>query len=144
MGLSHGDGFNVFHPDSIKDNDHVPRIYMTDFLLFNKPVIIGALDCPLKKHISQTSELVLSHKQNFFTFRFIALNYIFSENNQYAYKMEGFDKAWNYVGNKREATYTNLNPGHYAFHVKGSNNDGLWNEKGISLRVIITPPLWKT
>ncbi|MBN2103621.1 SMP-30/gluconolactonase/LRE family protein [bacterium] len=136
-------GFNVFHPDSIRDNDHIPHIHITDFLLFNQPVIIGAEDCPLKKHISQTKELVLSHKQNFFTFRFIALNYIFSENNQYAYKMEGFDKAWNYVGNKREANYTNLNPGHYTFHVKGSNNDGLWNEKGKSLSVIITPPFWQ-
>jgi len=66
------------------------------------------------------------------------------EKNQYAYMMEGFDREWNYVGNKREATYTNLDPGKYIFRVKGSNNDGIWNEEGTSLKIIITPPFWKT
>ncbi len=66
------------------------------------------------------------------------------EKNQYAYKMEGFDKDWIYSGNKSEATYTNLDPGQYVFSVKGSNNDGVWNEKGISIRITILPPWWKT
>jgi PAS domain S-box-containing protein len=137
-------GFNVFNPDSIKDNSFKPPVHITDFFLFNKPVIIGAKGSPLTKHISQTKKIVLNYDQSIFTFRFIALNYIFSEKNQYAYIMEGFEKNWNYVGNKNEATYTNLDPGEYTFRVKASNNDGIWNEKGTVLKIIILPPWWKT
>ncbi|MBN2272819.1 MAG: response regulator [Bacteroidales bacterium] len=137
-------GFNVFHPDSLKDNNTIPPVYLTDFLLFNKSVPIGTKDSPLEKHISQTRKIVLKPNQSFFTFKYIALNYIFSENNQYAYMMRGFDKDWNYVGSKRDATYTNLNPGQYTFCVKASNNDGIWNEEGTSVELIILPPWWKT
>ncbi len=137
-------GFNAFYPDSIKDNPYLPPVHITDFSLFNKPVPIGATNSPLKKHISQTEELVLKHEQSVFTFGFVALNYIYSEKNQYAYMVEGFDKDWNYVGNKREATYTNLDPGQYTFRVKASNNDGIWNEKGTSIKIIVHPPWWQT
>ena len=137
-------GFNVFHPDSIRDNAYVPPVHITDFQLFNNPVPIGRDDSPLKKHISQTEKLVLNYNQNFFSFKFIALNYIYSEKNEYMYKMEGFDKEWNHIGNKREAIYTNISPGRYVFKVKGSNNDGLWNEEGRTLHIVIKPPFWKT
>ena len=67
-----------------------------------------------------------------------------SDKNKYAYKLEGFDKDWNYIGNKKSATYTNLDPNEYVFKVKASNNDGLWNEKGQSIKITILPPFWKT
>ena len=137
-------GFNVFHPDSIKANPKTPPIVITGLLLFNKDVPIGTKDSPLKKHISVADQITLSYKHSVITFEYAALNFIAPEKNQYAYMLEGFDKDWNYVGNKREATYTNLNPGNYVFRVKGSNNDGVWNEKGASLRIIITPPFWQT
>lgn len=137
-------GFNMFHPDSIKDNSSLPPVYITGFMIFNKEVQIGAEGSPLKKDISQTNEIILTHDQQLFTFRFIALNYISSDKNQYAYMMEGFDKDWNYVGGRTEATYTNLDPGEYVFRVKAANNDGVWNETGTSIKVIILPPWWKT
>ncbi|MEJ2567380.1 MAG: two-component regulator propeller domain-containing protein, partial [candidate division WOR-3 bacterium] len=137
-------GFNVFYPDSIKENPYKPEVVFTDFLLFNNPVKIGEEDSPLKKHISRTKEIVLSYKQSVISIKYSALNFMAPEKNQYAYILEGFDKDWNYVGNKREATYTNLDPGKYVFRVKGSNNDGVWNEKGASLKIIITPPFWQT
>lgn len=137
-------GFNVFFPESIKDNKTIPPVHITDFLLFNNPVAIGEKGSPLSKHISQTKEIVLEHDQSFITFRYIALNYILSEKNQYAYKLDGFDKDWNYVGDKKEATYTNLDPGKYTFRVKASNNDGIWNEEGVSLKITILPPWWST
>ena len=137
-------GFNVFKPSDIKDNEFKPPVFFTDFLLFNKSVTIGTENSPLKQDISKTSHLVLKYNQSFFTIRFVALNYIYSEKNQYAYRMEGFDQNWNYVENKREATYTNLNPGKYTFYVKASNNDGVWNETGTSIEIIILPPWWKT
>jgi len=137
-------GFNVFHPDSLKDNPYKPPVIITQFLLFNKDVPIGTEDSPLKKNISVTKEITLSYKHSVITFKYAALNFIAPEENQYAFMLEGFEKEWNYVGKKREATYTNLDPGTYIFKVKGSNNDGVWNEEGTSLKIIITPPFWKT
>lgn len=137
-------GVNLFHPDNVIDNPHIPPVYLTNFRLLNRPVQIGGEDSPLSKHISMTDSITLDHNQNIFTFEFIALNYSDTENNQYAYMMEGFESEWNYVGNQRNATYTNLDPGKYVFRVKASNNDGVWNEEGVSLHLTITPPFWQT
>ncbi len=137
-------GLNAFHPDSLKKNTYIPKLILTDFLLFNKPVRINSKDSILTKDISVTDEIILSHKQSVITFRFAALSFLFPENNQYKYLMEGFDEHWNDVGTKREATYTNLDPGKYVFRVKGSNNDGVWNNEGIDLKITILPPWYKT
>ena len=135
-------GFNVFDPDKITVNAYIPPIVITEFRIFNNPVTIG--DKGLKNDAESAEDLILSSKQSVFSLDFSALNYISSSNNQYAYKMEGFDKDWNYVGTKHTATYTNLDPGKYIFRVKGSNNDGAWNEIGVALPIVITPPYWLT
>ena len=130
-------GFNTFYPEQVKDNPHIPPIVITDFRVFDKSV-------KLDTAISETKEIKLSYEDNFFGFEFAALDYTNPEKNQYAYKLEGFDKDWIYSGDRRYATYTNLDGGTYLFKVKGSNNDGVWNEEGTSLKIIITPPPWKT
>ncbi|HEY9047147.1 MAG TPA: two-component regulator propeller domain-containing protein [Ohtaekwangia sp.] len=135
-------GLNAFYPVSLQDNTFIPPVYLTDFQIFNRSISVHSEDSVLKKHINQVKEIRLAHNQSVFTLEFAALNYILPEKNQYAYKLEGFDKEWNYVGNKRTATYTNLDPGEYTFHVRGSNNDGLWNEDGARVKIIITPPYW--
>lgn len=137
-------GFNSFHPGNLKNNDFIPPVYITDFKIFNEPVPIGDSDSPLRKAISETDEIILSWRQSVFSFGFTAINYTYSEKNEYAYMLEGFEKRWNYVGNKREATYTNLDPGEYTFKVKASNNDGVWNEEGASINIEILPPWWQT
>jgi signal transduction histidine kinase/CheY-like chemotaxis protein len=136
-------GFNVFHPDSIRDNPFIPPVCITDLQIFNRSVTIGK-DSPLRHHITESKEITLSYKQSVFTFTFAALNYTRPEKNQYAYKLEGFDKDWNYVGTRRTATYTNLDAGDYTFRVKASNDDGIWNEEGTSLIIHILPPWWET
>lgn len=137
-------GFNAFFPESIKDNPHVPPIFVTDFQIFNRSVGIGG-DSPLRKHIAEPTEIVLSYKQNVFSFEFVALNYTIPEKNQYKYKLEGFDVDWVATGAaNRTASYMNLSPGKYLFSVKGSNNDGVWNEEGATIKVTITPPFWET
>jgi len=135
-------GFNVFDPEKIKENTYIPPIVITGFNIFNKPELLG--ERGINKDLDSTDDLVLSYKQSVFSFEFAALNFISSFKNQYAYKMEGFDEDWNYIGTKHSAAYTNLDPGKYIFRVKGSNNDGIWNEKGIALPIIITPPFWET
>ncbi|MBN2009018.1 response regulator [candidate division KSB1 bacterium] len=135
-------GFNVFNPESLRINLAKPPVVITKFQLFNKDVEIKGGNSPLMENIVTTSSLTLSHQHSVISFEFVALNYIAPERNQYAYKMEGFDTEWNYVGNQHDATYTNLDPGTYTFRVKASNNDGIWNETGASLTIIITPPYW--
>jgi signal transduction histidine kinase/ligand-binding sensor domain-containing protein/DNA-binding response OmpR family regulator len=137
-------GFSSFYPDSLKDNTFIPPVYVTNFEIFNKTVVAGGEKSPLQKDISETSTLNLSYKHSVFTFEFAALNYTFPEKNKYAYKLENFDKDWNYVGAKRTATYTNLDPGTYTFRVIASNNDGKWNNTGTSIAVYIKPPFWLT
>jgi ligand-binding sensor domain-containing protein/serine phosphatase RsbU (regulator of sigma subunit) len=131
-------GFNAFYPDAIKDNPHIPPIVITSFQKLNKEVKLG-------QSISCINELTLSYKDYFFSFEFAALDYTIPSENKYAYKMVGLDEDWIYTGaDKRFAAYTTLAPGKYIFRVKGSNNDGIWNEEGTSIIVTITPPLWRT
>jgi signal transduction histidine kinase/ligand-binding sensor domain-containing protein/DNA-binding response OmpR family regulator len=136
-------GFNLFHPDSIKINQFKPPVYITGFRVFNKPVGVGRNEL-LKENIFITREIRLSYLQNVFSFDFTALNYRQPEKNQYRYKMEGFQNEWVDAGYERKASYTNLSPGEYIFRVIASNNDGIWNEEGASIKVIITPPFWRT
>ncbi len=137
-------GLNSFNPSAIRDNAYKTPVVITDFKLFNREVAIGGEQAPLQKHISQTHEIELSYDQNVMSFGFVGLNFVRPEKNQYAYMMEGFEKEWNYVGNRKEATYTNLDPGVYTFKVKAANNDGLWNEQEASLKVTVLPPFWQT
>lgn len=139
-------GFNFFHPDSIKRNMHEPPVVITGFELFNRSVPVGEFEGTtyLQKNISYTNSLTLSYKDDVFSFEFAALDYAIPEKNRFAYKMDGFEEEWNYVGSRNFATYTDLSPGEYTFRVKASNNDGVWNEEGTSLSVNITPPFWQT
>jgi signal transduction histidine kinase/CheY-like chemotaxis protein/ligand-binding sensor domain-containing protein len=138
------DGFTCFDPDSIQSNPNIPPVVVTSFQILNKTVLPNSPESPLSKSIEETSEIVLDYKQSVISFEFASLNFTSPGKNSYAYKMEGFDKDWNHIGNMRRATYTNLDPGEYVFKVMASNNDGLWNESGTSIRLIITPPFWKT
>jgi len=139
-----GKGINFFYPDNIKDNPHIPPVYITDLKLFNQSVKAGDKAGILKQQISETREVSLPPQYNFFTLNYVALNFTATNKNEYAYKLENFDKDWNYVDNQRSVTFTNLDAGTYTFRVKATNNDGLWNEEGASLVIHILPPWWKT
>ena len=131
------DGFTAFYPDRVRDNPHVPPVVLTQFSKFNEPV-------KLDTAITELPELQLSYKDSFFGFEFAALDYTNPAKNQYQYKLEGFDKDWIHAGTRRYASYTNLDGGTYTFRVKGSNNDGVWNEEGTAIKIFIAPPPWKT
>ena len=139
-------GFNAFYPEDIQDNPHAPPVVLTDFQILNKSIShkIPHKAGPLMHAISETEEITLSYAHKVFSFEFAALDFTAPLKNQYAYKMENFDADWQQAGTSRTATYTNLDPGEYVFRVKASNNDGVWNEKGTSVRIIITPPWWRT
>lgn len=137
-----GKGVTVFYPDSIRNNPYIPPVAITGLKLFNNSVSAGGADQILVRPISETREISLEHQQNFFSIHYVALNFTASRKNQYAYKLEGFDQDWNYVGGQRSATFTNLDAGTYKFRVKASNNDGVWNEQGALLVIHVLPPWW--
>ncbi|MCK5370503.1 MAG: hypothetical protein KAQ62_18200, partial [Cyclobacteriaceae bacterium] len=136
-------GLLSFHPDSIEDNPIIPPVVITDFQIFNESVPVGGKS-PLHESISSTTEIKLPYNQNFLSFEFAALNYIHPEKNQYKYKMDGLDPEWIEAGTRRHADYPDLEPGNYTFKVIGSNNNGIWNTDGVSLKIMINPPWWAT
>ncbi len=137
-------GVNFLNPDSIPVNSNRVTVTLTDLKLFNKSIVPNTEKSPLKKTISETKEIELTHQQSVFTIEYVGINYTRPEKNQYAYYLEGFEDTWNYVGNNRSATYTNLSPGDYVFKVKAANNDGVWNDAPITLGIKVLPPWWST
>jgi diguanylate cyclase (GGDEF)-like protein len=130
-------GFNAFFPSHIRRNAYVPPVLLTGFYLLMKPV-------RLPRDVSEPADVHLTYKDYVVSFEFAALDFTAPAKNRYAYKLEGFDRDWVDSGTSRRATYTNLPAGRYVFRVKGSNSDGVWNEKGASLGIIVTPPPWKS
>ncbi len=150
-------GYNAFRPENIKNNPFPPKVLITGIKLYNKPVEIlsgspadaatitekdGNYLIPMS--ISFIKELGLNYNQNFLSFDFAALHYSAPEKNQYAYMLEGLESKWNESGTRRFASYSNIPPGDYVFRVKASNSDGVWNETGASIHIIIYPPFWQT
>ncbi len=141
-------GFNKFYPEEINNNQFIPPVVFKDFQIFNKSVPIGSYKdgakSPLQKSISVTDKIELSYKENIFSFEIAALNFINPEKNQYKYFINGFSNEWIDLGTRHSETIMNLNPGKYTLIVKGSNNDGVWNELGASIEIYIIPPFWQT
>ncbi len=130
-------GFNAFYPEKIKDNKNIPSVVITEMMISNEKY-------NLDTNISCKNYIELSNQQNDLTFKFVAIDYILPEKNQYAYKLEGYDKDWIYCKYEKSAKYTNLKPGYYTFIVKGSNNDLVWNEEGSRIRIYIKPAFYQT
>ena len=140
-------GLNSFFPGTIKDNPYPPGVAITDFQISNKTVRPGQKTngrVILERSITEASDLVLSWKDRFISFEFAALHFAAPKKNRYAYIMEGLEKEWNDANDRNFVNFTNLPPGHYTFKVRASNNDGVWNEKGASLKIRVVPPVWAT
>jgi signal transduction histidine kinase/ligand-binding sensor domain-containing protein len=141
-------GFNRFFPDDIKLDEYVPPIVLTDFKVFNESVEVGEQINDmviLPEAIHTLDEIVLSYKENILTFEFSALHFAFPEDHMYEYMLEGFEKSYNKVSSDfRMATYTNLDPGEYTFKIKAANHDGFWSPSEKKVKLVITPPYWKT
>ncbi len=136
------EGINYISPGAIKQNKHIPQVMFTDLKLGGRSVT--ALDSSvLSEHISVAKTIHLDYKQNF-SLSYVALNYTSPRQNQYSYRLKGFENEWNNAGSKTTANYTNLSPGEYVFQVRVSNNDGVWNMRGKEIKIIVKPPLWMT
>ncbi len=134
-------GLTGFSPGSF--NNSPPIVQITDIKLSNVSVTSMGKDDPLNAPVMSTKEVTLNSSQNNISFEFAALHYSQPEKNEYSHILEGYDKTWNH-DNRRFASYTNLDPGKYVFKVRASNSDGVWNNKGASITILILPPWWKT
>jgi signal transduction histidine kinase/ligand-binding sensor domain-containing protein/AraC-like DNA-binding protein/ActR/RegA family two-component response regulator len=137
-------GLNYFRPEGIQDNPNAPNVAITAFRRGNRYESVRDTGTVLRAAISESDTLRLSHRDAVLTFEFAALEYSAPAKNRYAYRMVGFNDDWIESGAVRAATYTNLPPGHYRFQVRASNNDGVWNERGTSIVILISPPWWRT
>lgn len=136
-------GFNSFYPEDVQVNNSKAKPIITGFYLFNKPVEIGPKSV-LKKHISESDEIILKYRENVISFEFASIHYVAPLKNQHAYKLENFNEDWVYIGNSRIANYTNLDPGDYVFKVKVANSDGVWNDETAEVKITVLPPIWAT
>jgi len=141
LGSLHG--VVTFYPESITNSKYIPSIVLTDLKIQNESVGIGG-NSPIKRNISVSDVIELAHDENDITITFASLDYKHPERIQYSFYLENFEENWRVPGLERTAYYTNLDPGEYVFNVKGTNSDGVWNEAGTSLKIIILPPWWQT
>ncbi|MBE8720381.1 hybrid sensor histidine kinase/response regulator transcription factor [Sphingobacterium pedocola] len=135
-------GFNHFYPAKLKINKNPAKVVLTDLKIDNK-VILPSENGPISASLLVAEQINLKYKQNF-SISFEILNFTVPEENQYEYMLEGFDRDWIQGGKEHSAYYTNLDPGNYTFHVRASNNDGMWNEEIKSIAIYVAPPFWRT
>ncbi len=136
------EGFNFFDPKRLNINKNQPKIILTDLKVANHSVVPDE-GAPISEHISEAREVHLDYKQSF-SISFAALNYTSPEECLFSYKLDGFDKNWNEVGRSTTASYTNLDPGSYTFHVRARSEAGWWTTTGTSIKIYVRPPFWKT
>ncbi|HEX6428427.1 MAG TPA: two-component regulator propeller domain-containing protein, partial [Niastella sp.] len=141
-------GFNLFNPANLKINTYTPPVVLTGLQVFNQNIEAGdkiSNQVILQKAISETDAITLRYDEDIFSIEFASLGYINTHKNKYAYRLKGFNDNWLYTdGSSRKVTYTNLDPGKYIFYVKASNDQGVWNEQGIAVNIIVLPPFWLT
>lgn len=130
-------GINIFHPEKALDNPNIPPVRLTELLINDKVT-------PLPGILEELQTLTLNHDENTLSFTFAALDYTNPAKNQYVYKLEGIDRDWVQSGTIRTVRYAALPVGDYTFRVKACNNDGVWNIEGVTLKIVLVPPFWKT
>ena len=140
-------GLIYFHPDSLMQNSYPPKPCITDFLVFNTSIHNQSYpfnNDSLNLLIQYKNKLDLSYQDKAISFVFSAMDYKDPGKNTYAYLLEGYDKVWNNIGSRNSATYTNIPPGDYTFHIKAANSDGVWCTQPTSINIHISSPWWKT
>lgn len=131
-------GLITFYPDSFIQNDYIPPVVITQFKLFDKTGVYPP------DNINNSNQIILKHNQSSFSIDFASLSYSAPELNKYAYRMKGLNNDWVYLDKAQQLIFSNLPHGRYVFEIKASNNDGVWNEIGTSIDIIIKPPFSRT
>ena len=137
-------GLDIIYPTQLDTISNFPRLTVSEFQVHNVIVTPSDSSQILKKHIDLTNEISLNYDQNFISFHFTTLNYWNKQRTEYAYFLENFDKAWNYIGQQSTVNLTNIPPGRYMLHINYTNENGTWNNAPKKIAIIVHPPFWKT
>ena len=135
-------GIDCFHPESIRNNSDIPPVYITRLTHYIRSE--NGDTALVDNELSDKDRVAFAYASRNFSVDFAALNFRDPQQNQYAYQLEGAEEEWVHLGTRHSLTFTNLAPGSYTLRIKGSNNDGIWNEAGTSLKITILPPWWRT
>jgi len=130
-------GLTVFRPSSIDDSPYLPQVTLTSLTQDDNPITTDS-------SVETTQNVTLTWPQNSLEFEFAALSFNQPNKNQYAYRLEGFDSNWHFIGTKRDGRYTNLPGGEYTLLLKASNSDGVWSETPVRINIMVVPPFWQT
>lgn len=141
-------GYNSFFPDKMEIPSQETNFLITDIKIFNHS--FKNLPVELQQKISPvmptyTSKIELPYKYNNFSIEFAALTYKNPELNRYAYRLQNFDRDWQYTdADRRFAYYNNLPSGTYTFQLKATNENGEWSGYVREFTVVVLPPFWAT
>jgi len=137
-------GLIIFDPrEVVKKNTHVPPVFFT-------ALRVGDREVPLHQVFSQRDQakevgkMILRPGERMLALEFAALDFTAPEKNRYAFRLEEQREKWNDLGTQHRLTLTGLGAGTHTLRVKGSNNDGIWNETGVALQIIVLPHFWQT
>jgi len=144
MAFGGTEGYTLFDPESLVDDTYEPKIALTNIKINNKNSSPDDPETPVTGAINSLEEIVLPYDKNFLAFEFAALQYNIPEKLQYRYMLSGLDDGWVMAGTDNVATYTTIPPGSYTLKINASNTAGIWSRHVKSVRIIITPPFWKT
>jgi len=136
-------GYNVFYPQNILMDSIPPKLVFTD-LKINNFVVVPSESAAIHESMLSAKQIELNYLDRDFIIEFAAIHFAAPKKNTYAYMMDGYDKEWINIGNRRFVSFSSFPAGEYTFKVKAANSDGVWNNKGISIKLIIHPPFWKT
>ena len=144
-------GLEHFMPQKLKRHTLPPQLVLSELLIDNRPTPIKPNQTgqnpnifSLPRAINYLNTITLSHQHNIFSFNFAALNFITERQNQYAYRLTGFNDYWIYTNSKnRHATFSNIPPGEYQFELKAANHDNIWSPIK-TIQITILPPWWRS
>jgi ligand-binding sensor domain-containing protein/signal transduction histidine kinase/CheY-like chemotaxis protein/AraC-like DNA-binding protein len=137
-------GFNVFHPDSLRNLTVPSKFYFTDLYIYSQKQDPRVPDSPLEKVLPLVDQLTLTHEQSFFSIEFAAINFYTLGKTQYEYKLDGLHDQWIALQKERKVSFTNLDPGNYTLHVRYTDISGEWSVADNALHITVLPPWWKT
>lgn len=130
-------GFNRFNPADVVPSTNKPEVVLTSFRVFNQEV-------KLDRAPALIDDLQLTHLDRVLSFSFSATDYVKPHENQFAYRLEGFNDDWIDNGNQNTITYTNLDSGDYLLQIKAANSQGVWGENYLEIPITMKPPYWRS
>lgn len=130
-------GINMFNPYEITSNSYLPKVYISEFKIFEN-------NYKTDTNIAFLKKVNLKHYENAISIGFNTLGFTLPGKTNYQYRLIGYDTHWINADNRNYVSYTNLNYGNYEFQVRASTNKGEWGDTYTKLKIEIETPFYRT